>query len=136
MRGFDFPDLEKSGVTWMPRKHKGARRCIVCGHANRGRACSVCGEKIRVYGKNGDKDLLYTELGRLLVLAIGVDMGLSYKDAWRLLTVIFEQRKMIDRVSKEPVRDWHTIDFLLSDRSSRQLPRRRDDENFCFWTCS
>jgi hypothetical protein len=120
----------------MPRKCKGIRRCIVCGHSNRGRACTVCGEKIRVYGKNGDKDFLYTELGEILVQAVGDDLGLTYKDSWRLLTITFERRKMIDRVSKSSVEDWYTADFLLSDRSSRQLPRRRDDENFCFWTYS
>ena len=96
----------------------------------------VCGEKVRVYGKNGDKDFLYTELGQILVQAVESDMGLTYKDSWKLLTIIFERRKMLDRVARTPVMEWHTVDFLRSERSSRQLPRRQDEENFCFWTCS
>jgi hypothetical protein len=111
-------------------------RCILCGIRMARPTCPVCSCAVMAMGTSGDKDFMFTYLGRALLAAWMQEGDIPLEAAWVELSLLIEKMKMVRRLAVDLPETWVSREYEYLEGLSivRVGPLREVEDDVCVWT--
>lgn len=89
-----------------------------------------------VKGTSGDKDFLFTDMGKALIAAWMQEGDIPFEAAWVELSLLIEKMKTVRRLAQELSEVWvsREYEYLGGLSLIRIGPLREVEDDVCIWT--
>tara|TARA_Y100000310_G_scaffold341692_1_gene441689 strand:+ start:1240 stop:1620 length:381 start_codon:yes stop_codon:yes gene_type:complete len=111
-------------------------RCARCGYVVYKTRCRICRGKLVIRGVRGDKDFLFSPVGRALHRGYARTTNQTFGQAWHDLTVLLAYSKMMKRARQPKRSGWRVMDVLETEINGLIVTRyeaRDVEEDRCFF---